>query len=141
MPVRFLLTSEVASSPRKNPHGAGYDIVALRTVTIPPRSTLKVETGVSVLAPNGFYMQVEDRPLAYLTGVTAARTILDGNYVGQLFVRLFNGGDDSFTFYRGDNIAQVVPRRIYNISVRCLHISTQKRNTRAPAKDPGSAGL
>ena len=87
------------------PGSAGYDLCAdlEGPVVIPPRSTVKVPTGLAgfVFARSG---------LGINHGIVPANCVgvIDSDYRGEVLVGLYNHTDQPFTVQPGDRIAQLV---------------------------------
>ena len=98
---------------RESEGSAGADLRAALTepLTIPPGGTAMVPTGLKLLIPEGYEMQVRPRSgLAARHAVTVlnAPGTVDSDYRGEVQVILINHGREDFTVDRGDRIAQAV---------------------------------
>ena len=90
---------------------AGMDVLAAEDVTLAPGGRHAVATGLAVAIPHGFEIQVRPRSgLALKHGISVPNTpgTIDSDYRGELKVIVINHGSDTFTFHRGDRIAQLV---------------------------------
>lgn len=109
--IRFERTHPDAQLPRKNfDSDSGWDLVAVESVTIPPRGRNIVPVGLKLayLEP-GYWLSVESRSgLSFKHGVLAHPGVIDQNYRGDLGVLLYNHGDAVYTVQKGDRIAQLV---------------------------------
>lgn len=112
--VRFkrLPTNPDLPLPRYAKEGdAGMDIMACESGTIVPGERRLVKTGLCVALPFGYEMQVRSRSgLALKHGVVVLNSpgTIDCGYRGEIGVILFNSSQTSFSFERGDRIAQLV---------------------------------
>lgn len=98
----------------------GYDIAALcisetgRSIqmTLPPRTSRLVPTGLVLIPPDGWFIMVCSRSGMASTQpptfVANAPGIVDPDYTGELKIILFNGGHETTYIKHGDRIAQVV---------------------------------
>ena len=98
---------------RESRSAAGADLRAAVTepLTIPPGGTAMVPTGLKLLIPEGYEMQVRPRSgIAAKHAVTVlnAPGTVDADYRGEVRVVLINHGRSDFTVERGDRIAQAV---------------------------------
>ena len=78
---------------------------------MPPGGTAMVPTGLKMLIPEGYEMQVRPRSgLAARHAVTVlnAPGTVDSDYRGEVKVLLINHGREDFVITRGDRIAQAV---------------------------------
>ena len=88
---------------------------------IPPRSRAIIRTGLNVLIPHGYEIQVRPRSgLAAKHGITVTNSpgTVDSDYRGvgektELKVLLTNHGDQPFTVEHGMRIAQMVIARVH----------------------------
>lgn len=100
--------------PAYKKHGdAGMDIRAFlqEPITLLPGKRALVPTGLKIALPVGFEAQVRPRSgLALNHGITVLNTpgTIDSGYRGDMGVILINLGEEPFTIYNGDRIAQLV---------------------------------
>lgn len=123
MEINYMLTPEgiesgYAQAPlRKHPGDGGADLFASKGVVIPPRSQVKVSTGVCVEIPMGTVGYITPRSgIALRDTVTVlnAPGTIDAGYTGELEVILMNLSDDKeFVVSPGDRIAQFVLHPVY----------------------------
>ena len=92
----------------------GYDLFALEGVTLGPRETVRVRTGIAVEArdprsgaPLG--LLVRDRSSMAAHGIATTGGVIDAGYRGEILVVMTNLGDSTVTLQAGDKIAQMVP--------------------------------
>jgi dUTP pyrophosphatase len=120
----------------------GYDLFALETVTLSPRITLRVRTGIAVEArdpqtgaPLG--LLVRDRSSMAARGIATTGGVIDAGYRGEILVLMTNLGMDSVELKAGDKIAQMVPVPILTGPVQ--EVATLESSARQ-AKGFGSSG-
>ena len=92
---------------------AGADLYALleETVTIAPRATLLIPTGLSMELPKGFGGFIFARSgLATKRGLAPANKVgvIDADYRGEVMVSLYNQSDAPQRIENGERIAQLV---------------------------------
>lgn len=92
----------------------GYDVFSLEAVTLPPRQTAKVRTGIAVEArhpqtgaPLG--LLVRDRSSMAARGVATTGGVIDAGYRGEVLILMTNLSDTPITLDTGEKIAQMVP--------------------------------
>lgn len=92
----------------------GYDIFALEAVTLEPRATVRVRTGIAVEArhpqsgePLG--LLVRDRSSVASRGIATTAGVIDSGYRGEVLVLMTNLGADSRQLNAGEKIAQMIP--------------------------------
>jgi dUTP diphosphatase len=92
---------------------AGLDLYCKtdNRIVIEPKKTVKVDTGVKVQIPEGYFGAIYPRSS---TGVKKkimlSNTIgvIDSDYRGEIMIYLYNYGEESQTIENGDRIAQLV---------------------------------
>ena len=94
-------------------YAAGYDLYAcdMSVVEIPPHTTAKVGTGLSIQPPHGYFGAIFARSgLASKQGLRPANCVgvCDEDYTGEYIVALHNDTDETQTIKHGDRIAQLV---------------------------------
>lgn len=94
---------------------AGLDLQANigsdETITIRPMQRVLVNTGLHIALPVGYEAQVRPRSgLALKHGITVLNSpgTIDADYRGEIGVILINLGQEDFTIWDGDRIAQLV---------------------------------
>jgi dUTP pyrophosphatase len=92
----------------------GYDLFALEGITLAPRATVKLRTGIAVEArdprtgsPLG--LLVRDRSSMAARGIATTGGVIDSGYRGEILVVMTNLGDAAVELKAGEKIAQMVP--------------------------------
>lgn len=83
-----------------------------------PGDRVLVSTGLKVVVPEGYEIQVRPRSgLALKKGITVLNSpgTIDSDYRGIIGVILVNTSTEPFTIKRGDRIAQLVLSKVYQI--------------------------
>lgn len=113
--VQIKKLKENANIPQRgSEYSAGYDLYACideETVIIPPHSTVKIGTGISLALPNGYFGAIFARSgLAAKEGLRPANCVgvADSDYRGEYIVALHNDTDTQKSVKNGDRIAQLV---------------------------------
>lgn len=107
------------------PHAAGLDIcAALQTnLTLAPGKIALIPTGFSIAIPEGFEAQIRPRSglaVKHGIGVINSPGTIDADYRGEVKVAVINLGEESFTFHRGDRIAQMVINRVFRAELKVV---------------------
>lgn len=95
-------------------YAAGYDLYACLpdgSVEIPPHTTAKIGTGLSMAIPEGYFGAVFARSgLASKQGLRPANCVgvCDSDYRGEYIVAIHNDSLSTQTINHGDRIAQLV---------------------------------
>ena len=92
----------------------GYDLFALEAITLAPRSTVKVRTGIAVEArdprsgsPLG--LLVRDRSSMAAKGLATTGGVIDAGYRGEILILITNLGEAAVTIGAGEKVAQMIP--------------------------------
>ena len=99
---------------RGSEYAAGYDLYAClecEKLDIPPHTTAKIGTGLSIAVPNGYFGAIFARSgLASKSGLRPANCVgvADSDYRGEYIVALHNDSDEMRTVSDGERIAQLV---------------------------------
>jgi dUTP pyrophosphatase len=92
----------------------GYDLFALESQELAPRTTVRVRTGIAVEArdpqtdkPLG--LLVRDRSSMAAKGLATTGGVIDAGYRGEILILITNLGDAAVTIGAGEKIAQMIP--------------------------------
>ena len=113
-PIKVKKLSDTAKLPtRGSEHAAGYDLYAnIKEITmINPGDVLKVNTGVAIEIPDGFFGGIYPRSgLATKQGLAPANKVgvIDSDYRGPIIVALYNHSNVPQLVHPGDRIAQLI---------------------------------
>src|ERR1700679_962066 len=112
--VKLLETSARAPVVAHPGEDLGYDLFALEGITLAPRATVKLRTGIAVEArdprtgaPLG--LLVRDRSSMAARGIATTGGVIDSGYRGEILVVMTNLGDAPVEVKAGEKIAQMVP--------------------------------
>ena len=107
-----------AKLPIKGSEGAlGLDIYTYKDITLEPFIPIAIETGIAVELPEGFGIEIRDRSSLGLRRIKYLGGIIDNDYRGEIKVILINLTKNPQNLFKGDRIAQFIPRRIYNFNI------------------------
>jgi dUTP pyrophosphatase len=113
------LDAELPTPERAHPGDAGVDLYARHDGTLGAGEWDMVPTGVAVAIPDGFAGLATPRSgLAARHGISVVNGpgVVDAGYRGELRVILVNLGSESFSYRRGDRIAQMVVVPVADVS-------------------------
>ena len=120
----------------------GFDLFALEAVTLAPRATLRVRTGIAVEArhpgtgaPLG--LLVRDRSSMAARGVATTGGVIDAGYRGEILVLMTNLGQAAIELKAGEKIAQMIPVPVLTGAV--VEVESLEDSARAE-KGFGSSG-
>jgi len=92
---------------------AGFDLYATEEGSIASGRREAVPVGISTSFSPEYYMRVAPRSgLAVKSGVNVLAGVIDSSYRGEWKVVLHNTSNLTFTFNKGDRIAQAIPEKI-----------------------------
>ena len=97
----------------KTDGASGMDLMAFtkKPITIKPKSSALIPTGLSVAFSEDYEIQIRPRSgLAAKNNVSVLNTpgTIDSDYRGEIKVIIFNHGNNDFNINNGDRIAQMV---------------------------------
>ncbi|MGB5159104.1 dUTP diphosphatase [Desulfobacterium sp. N47] len=125
--IRFLRLNPDKNSdiplPRyMTPYSAGMDVCACleESLVIKPGDIALIPTGFAVSIPEGF--EIEIRPRSGLAvkhgiGIINSPGTIDSDYRGEIMIAIINHGKKDYTFVRGDRIAQMLVKRVYQARI------------------------
>ena len=127
---------------------AGFDLRAFffdtDSVTIPAGERAKITTGIQMVLPEGYELQIRPRSgLAFKYGISLTNTpgTIDCDYRGEIQILMINHGKEDFTIEQGDRIAQAVLAPIYQAEfLEISELPEEADNTRLAAGF-GSSGI
>jgi len=106
----------------KTDGASGMDLMAFikEPITLKPKSSCLVPTGLSVAFSNDFEIQIRPRSgLAAKKNISVLNTpgTIDSDYRGELKVILFNHGDNDFLINNKDRVAQIILAPVIKIDL------------------------
>lgn len=115
--VRFTLdaksedgTFEPIAPLHGTPTAAGFDLYAAREMTILPRGSQLISTGVRMEIPEGWFGMICPRSsVASKTPLRIGARVIDSDYRGEVLVNLHNDSNISaWKVEKGERVAQIV---------------------------------
>ena len=107
------LSSEVQLPSYKTSGASGMDLMAFikSSVTIKPKTSSLVPTGLSIAFSEDYEIQIRPRSgLAAKNNISVLNTpgTIDSDYRGEIKVIVYNHGNNDFFINNGDRIAQMI---------------------------------
>ena len=107
------LDSQVKFPEYKTTGASGMDLLAFikNPVTVKPKTSLLIPTGLSVAFSEDYEIQIRPRSgLAAKNNISVLNTpgTIDSDYRGEIKVIIYNHGDNDFIINNGDRIAQMI---------------------------------
>lgn len=98
---------------------AGLDLRTPIDVTIPAHGSEKVDLGIHFEIPEGWFGKLESKSgLNVMNKIFCGGGVIDSGFTGSIQCRLYNYGDEDYTFKAGEKFVQII----------FLPISTPKLN-------------
>ncbi len=92
---------------------AGMDLFAAETTTLAPGERKTVPSGLAFEVPQGYVGLVWDKSGVSLKGgIKTFAGVLDSGYRGELLICVMNLSDKSYTFEKGNKVAQLLIQKI-----------------------------
>jgi dUTP pyrophosphatase len=116
--IRFKKTHPDAVLPTSNSDSTstgdtGYDLTAVEDVRIAASGVVPVGLTLAFIEP-GYWFRIEPRSgLGFNHSLQPHLGVIDNEYRGDLGVKLYNFGQDSYLVKKGDRIAQLVIYRLF----------------------------
>ena len=111
LPIKFINESDNENPVYAKEGDSGFDLRCTEGGTLKPLERMLVPTGLYFELPDGYELQVRPRSgLAAKHGITVLNTpgTVDTGYRGEIKVILVNLSNDTFTFEKGERVAQAV---------------------------------
>jgi len=114
---------------------AGMDVcAAIQTDLILEKGEVAlIPTGFAVAIPEGFEIQIRPRSglaINHSLAIINSPGTIDADYRGEIKIGIINLGDRKYTFHRGDRIAQMVVKKVYQARLEVVEqLDETDRNT------------
>lgn len=124
-PVKFYL-DENGIMPRKaHKTDAGFDIFAPNEFVVRAHSSVFIDSCVRVILPKGTCGMIKSKSGLNRYYDLLTEGVIDQDYTGTIGIKIYNHGDEDFTFEKGDKVTQLVVMPITN----CYAIETKQMPT------------
>ena len=130
MDIKYKLVDLKAVKPVKSSEdSAGQDLYALHDVIIPSDDIYKIDTGLQLEIPYGYYGQICSRSSHASKRVSVQGGVIDSDYRGNIYVLLENRGKNDYFIPYGKAIAQliVLPYCNFNFVMTTNDLTETKR--------------
>ena len=117
------------------PKSAGMDICAAIEIdlVLEAGAIALIPTGFAIAVPEGFEAQIRPRSglaVKHGIGIINSPGTIDSDYRGEVKIAVINLGEKNYTFRRGDRIAQMVIKRVYQARLKVVEqLDETVRNT------------
>jgi len=107
------------------PKSAGMDICAAIEIdlVLDAGAIALIPTGFAIAVPEGFEAQIRPRSglaVKHGIGIINSPGTIDSDYRGEVKIAVINLGEKNYTFRRGDRIAQMVVKRVYQARLKVV---------------------
>lgn len=126
--LKIKLLHKDATIPTKaNPTDAGFDLYAVDSGVVYPQQQTCISLGIAITVPPNTYGRIAPRSgLAYRSGIDVMAGVIDETYTDELKVILRNHRCNSFTYEKGDRIAQLIIEKIEHCTMDVVDELTVK---------------
>lgn len=109
----------------------GYDLYSVTDVEMAAYEMMKVETGICVEIPEGFFGQICGRSSLALKKIDVLGGVIDNDYRGEIFVTLMNLSDSIVKLNKGVRICQMIciPYKSFDV-LEVTEVSKTERGER-----------
>lgn len=107
-PVKIKLDEGAFPPIRAHETDAGMDIMTPTALCIRPGDSLAVDTGVHIQLPHGTVGMLKSKSGLNVKWGIQSEGVIDEGYTGSIVAKLYNNGDKTVMFQRGDKITQLV---------------------------------
>lgn len=114
---------------------AGMDLCAAikKDLVVNPGELKLIPTGFAIALPDGFEAQIRPRSglaIKHGIGLINSPGTVDADYRGEIKIAVINLGPESYTFRRGDRIAQMVIKQVHVARLEVVEeLDETRRNT------------
>ena len=111
--VKVVLDDGAYMPERAHELDAGYDLRTPEDVTIYGGLNATIDTGVHVQIPDGYVGFLKSKSGLNVKDNITGEGVIDAGYTGSIKVKLYNNGNFTKHFYKGDKIIQLMILPIY----------------------------
>lgn len=105
--LQILEGGRIPTQPYKN--DAGYDLYVAKNTVIKAKQMTNVSTGVACKNTIPAWILLTGRSSTLIRyGLIVDDGIIDGDYTGELFIKVYNPGNKDFIIYPGMRIGQII---------------------------------
>lgn len=95
----------------------GHDLESINSVTIPPKESVIIESGVKVQMPPTIYGWITARSSTARKLLMIPNGIIDAGYRGPLFAHVLNMTNKPIEVDKGDRLAQIIFQRRHPVNI------------------------
>ena len=106
--MKIYLESWAVMPTKAHAQDAGWDLYAPEDVLVPAKESAVIDTGVHIQLPERTAGLIRPRSGLNIRHGVVCDGVIDPQYTGSIFVKLYNLGGYDYRVRRGDRIAQLV---------------------------------
>lgn len=117
--------SVIHECPKRHYSGdCGYDLTAVNSIIVSPKSFAQVSTNIRVSLPSGTWGMIIGRSSSfYKRGLMVYPGIIDGGWTGELFGMVYNLTEHPVIIKPGDRVVQFI---VFNLVIpECKEVSAE----------------
>lgn len=138
----MVLLREASSPVKAYKNDAGYDLFVYKSVLIPKHTMVDVSTGVHIKStglPAWIYLTGRSSTLMKY-GLMVDDGVIDGDYSGEMFIKVYNTTNKDVSLYPGMRIGQMIIIPYTTVKFRQVNKLTIKKGERG-SRGFGSTGV
>ena len=107
--INVILDNDICMPVRGHDTDAGLDLKTACEVTIPAGKGVAIHTNVHFEIPAGYYGKLESKSgLNINDNIVCLGGTIDAGYTGEVIAKLYNLGEEDFTFEAGQKCVQII---------------------------------
>ncbi len=118
---------------------AAFDLFATEDILLQPNQRLMVDTKLSFIVPDGFWIKLRERSGLANKGIHILGGVLDSGYTGNVKVIMYNSDKEPLTIPYGKGIAQFTVEKLTKTSIK--EITFNAFNVEAQQRERGCKGF
>ena len=138
MKLKIKLDDFAYTPKRAHSTDAGLDLMSPRTISIAPKDSAVIDTGVHVEIPSGYVGMLKSKSGLNVKHGIQSEGVIDEGYTGSIVAKLYNNGSRTVNLAAGQKITQLV---IVPCITPELEIVDELENTERGSNGFGSSGL
>jgi len=136
--MKVMLDKGAFAPIRAHSTDAGLDLMAKRAIRVPAGGSAVIGTGVHIELPHGCCGILVSKSGLNIKHDITSTGLVDEGYTGEIMVKLFNHGTDSYQVNAGDKVSQLVVIPVLYEDVEI--VESLDMDTERGAKGFGSTG-
>lgn len=138
-PMKVMLDDGAKMPTRAHRTDAGLDLYTRADTVVPAHGCATFDTGVHIELPPNTYGKIESKSgLNVKHNIVSCGGTIDCGYTGSIVVKLYNLGNEDYTFNKGMKIAQLLVAPCMFVEVEQGEID---KNTDRKSRGFGSTGI